>query len=277
MTDKQPFRRGLVVVLLLVMIVTGVSAQRNTDLVQRALDDSTFTWTSFESEGVRIYAQPGSFADRHRAMLLRSVATVLNEVLDIIGEPEYDRMLNVFYLDSREQMERIVGSPVTGLANWSASGVFVVLNPQWRSFEKHEIAHVLTMELWGSPHETSRWMIEGIAVYCDGWCREYSVDEIAWHFLSRDELPPLQELFDDPRALGEIRGGFYSASVIGFIRHQYGVETVRSLWLEGPDKLTEVLGTDIHHIERQWKGYLESTVNKDVEVDLQVIEDSGCG
>ena len=76
-------------------------------------------------------------------------------------------------------------------------------------------------------------MIEGIAVYSDGWCREYTIDEIAFRFLSDGQLPPLQELFDDYGTLGEIRGGMYAASVIGFIRDTYGADALRKVWRDG--------------------------------------------
>jgi hypothetical protein len=82
-------------------------------------------------------------------------------------------VLNVFFVYNRSEMERLVGSPVTGFANWSADAIFLVCSPDWRSFEKHEFAHIITMGIWGTPHETSRWMVEGIAIAADGWCREY--------------------------------------------------------------------------------------------------------
>lgn len=253
------------------------SAYGEVSLVTRALEDSAFTWRSSEAKGVRIYYQAGSFAERHRAMLLRSAAGALEEALECLEEPEYGRLLRVFYVDSREQMQRIVGQPVTGFANWSASGVFVVFNPEWRSFEKHEITHVLTMELWGDPNTGSRWMIEGIPIYCDGWCREYTVDQIAFHLLSSGDLPPLKKFFDDYATLGEIRGGFYAASVIGFIRRTYGAEALRALWVNGHGGLRESIGVDADELEASWKSYLRSKVSADVKVDIETIQRLGCG
>jgi hypothetical protein len=256
---------------------TVVSAQEDANLVQKALDDSTFNWKSCDSKGVRIYYQPGSFAEQHRAMILRSVTTTVDESLEFLGETKYHSTLHVFYVESREEMQRIVGRPYTGLANWTANGVFVVINPDWRSFEKHELTHVFTMELWGSPHAESSWMIEGIALCSDGWCREYAVDEIASYYLATEQLPPLRELFDNFRALGEIRGGVYAASIIGFIREEYGTDTLKQLWLEGSGVLNDLLGAGVDEVEDSWKAYLKLKVNKDVDVDLTVIDDLGCG
>ncbi|UCF06539.1 MAG: hypothetical protein JSV33_05800 [bacterium] len=275
--NRRTLYRSFIVILLSMVITTGISAKKDVDYVKKALEDTTFTWRSAEAKGVRIYYQLDSFAEKHRAMLFRSVTTAVDEALECLGESGYERTLHVFYLESRKEMDRIVGRTYSGFANWTASGVFVVFNPEWRSFEKHEITHVLTMELWGTPDATSNWMIEGIAVYCDGWCREYSVDEIAFHYLSRGQLPPLRELFDNFATLGEIRAGFYAASLIGFIRHTYGAEALRSLWHNSNGALTELLGVDVDKLETSWKNYLKSNVKKGTTVDLETIKDKGCG
>lgn len=264
-------------ILVLAASPNGAFAQDGRGMMQRAKEDSTFSWESLSSDGVEIYYLKDSFAERHRAVLLRSVPVAVREALDCLGEPGYDRIIRVFYLRSREEMERIVGRPYSGFANWSESCVFVVCNAEWRSFEKHEITHVLTMELWGEANPSSGWMIEGIPVYCDGWCREYSVDEMAYHFLSKEDLPQLSALFDDPRALGEIRGGFYAASIIGFIRDNYGANTLRGLWLEGPESLRELTGVDASKLFMLWKKYLESTVDRDIDVDIDTVNELGCG
>jgi hypothetical protein len=274
---RRTLRAGALAISFLVISSWWGSAYGQADLVTRALEDSSFTWRSSESEGVRIYYQPASFAERHRAMLLRSASGALREALECLDEPKYERPLQVFYVNSRQEMERLVGRAVTGFANWDESGVFVVFNPEWRSFEKHEITHVLTMELWGAPDPGSRWMVEGLPIYCDGWCREYSVDEIAFKLLSSGELPPLEQFFDDFAKLGEIRAGFYAASVIGFIRLTYGAEALRALWLNGHGDLEESIGVDADRLETSWKRYLKSAVDTNVEVNLESIKRLGCG
>jgi hypothetical protein len=269
-------RPAVAPLLILILAATGSVAQESDDYVKKALEDSTFAWRSIASGGITIYYRKGSFADEHRMMILRSVSAALDEDLELLGETEYDAPLNVFYLDSRQEMERIIGRPYAGFSNWGANGVFLVLNPEWRSFEKHEIAHMVTMGMWGPPHETSRWMIEGVAVFCDGWCRDYTVDEVAMSLLSGSQLPPLQELFEDYSALGEIRAGFYAASVIGFIYHTYGPQALRRLWDHGCGDMKGVLGDDVGDIENAWKDYLKQTVKTDPHVDLDVINKKGC-
>jgi hypothetical protein len=137
-------------------------------------------------------------------------------------------------------MERIVGSPVTGLANWSADAIFLVFA-------------------------------------ADGWCREYSVDEIAYHYLTAGELPPLPELPTGMRELGEIRGGVYAASVISFFRDTYGPGVIRELWTNGSAVLSDTHGVTFDTIGDSWKEYLERKVGDGVQVDMKPIDDNGCG
>jgi hypothetical protein len=253
------------------------SAQDETDLVRSALANPRFSWRSVEAGGIRIYYETGSFAERHRSTLLRSAQTALDEVCEFVGGPAYGRVLNLLYVDSRERMKELVGQPYTGYAVWSSDAIFLVCNPDWRSFEKHEMTHVLTIGRWGFPDSTSRWMIEGIAVAGDGWCQTYSVDQIAARLAADGELPPIGDLFTSYRELGEIRAGFYGASVIGYIRRTYGTEAVRGLWTRGTAFLRESLGCTAEQLEDAWRSYLRETVSGDTDVDLESIMERGCG
>jgi hypothetical protein len=120
-------------------------------------------------------------------------------------------------------------------------------------------------------------MIEGIPIFCDGWCREYSVDEIAAHLLSEGELPAFQDFFVEYSSLGEIRAGFYAASIIGYIRNAHGMDELRNLWHSGTEDLEGVLGEDLNAIENSWKNYLRLNVEDDIEVDFDTITEMGCG
>jgi hypothetical protein len=259
----------------LVVLMWAQSHAQN--LVQRALDDTYFQWRSVENARARVYYKPGSFAQRHRFTLLRSVTAGMAEDLEFLGQPAYREVLNVFYVDNRNEMERITGSPVTGFANWDANGIFLVFAPDWRGFEKHEFAHVVTMGVWGAPHPSSNWMIEGICIAADGWCREFSVDQIARHLLVSGKLPPMEQLPVRFTELGEIRGGFYAASVIAFIRSEYGIDAVRRIWTGGLGILPDTLGRPFDKIEAMWRDHLEREVGDGVEVDMGKIDESGCG
>lgn len=252
-----------------------VFAQFHQNPVARALE--RHQWQSLAGDGVTVFYRGGSFAERHRHMLLRSAEAALRESLAFLGESGFDDALHVFYVDSREQMEQIAGRPVSGLASTSEHGVLLVVNPDWRSFEVHEITHIVTLGRWGDPHPSSRWMIEGISIAADGWCRTWTVDQIARHLLQRDRLLPLRELFSGFRDLGEVPGGMYAASIIGFIRATRGIEAVRALWQQGSDDFEAAVGATVEDIEARWRDHLERNVDPAVDVDYDAIDEHGCG
>jgi hypothetical protein len=266
-----------VLITVLTLFPMRLYGQETNDYVTRALNDSRFSWESTSDKGITIYYQSGSFAQKHRMMLLGSLKTSISEVLNLLEETKYTDTLNVFYLESRDEMETIVGRPYSGFSNWSANGIFLVLNPQWRSFERHEFAHIVTMGLWGEPDSSSRWMIEGIPIYCDGWCQEYSVQQIAFSLLKTNQLPDIHVLFDNYFNLGEIRAGFSSASLIGFIIDTFGTNKLRELWHDGSARIEQILGKDAATIDESWREYIKRSEVDEIDIDFESIKMQGCG
>jgi len=270
----------VIVVLIPTVMLTAApifSEENDTSLVQGAIANSSFEWKSHVNYRVHLFYQPDSFAEKHRAVLLRSAANAIEEALQFLGEPEYTRVLNVFYVETRGEMEQLIGQPVSGYADWTGSGIFLVCNPEWRSFDTHEITHVLSMSLWDYPAPSSQWMIEGISIATDGWCREYSIDELAYDLLNRDELPGLETFFTNYQSFGEVRAGVYAASIIGYFQEIHGPEVVKKLWIGGSDELTKLLGFNAEQIETSWRSYLESKIQSEVEIDWETIDELGCG
>jgi len=270
------------VISIVTVLVTLAGAQTAANdeyetLADEVLNNSTFDWVLVKSDRVRMHYQPGSFAEQHRFMILRSLDSAVEEALETLEESRYEGGLRAFYFESREEMERAVGRPVAGFSDWGGNAIYIVLNKDWRSFEVHEFTHVVTMGAWGSPHDSCGWMIEGIANAIDGWCREYMIDEVVLHLLGEEQLPPLGEFFEDSGELGEIRAGFYGASFIRFLSEVYGAETVRELWSQGTGALPELLDASLDAIEDRWKSYVKTKVPSPREIDLEAINDVGCG
>ncbi len=276
MSHQNKVLLSVLSIFLFLPFVTG--AQRSGDFLDNVLNDERFTWASMSDGDLTIYYKEGSFAQKHRMMLLSSLKTSIPEVLDILEETGFDDPLNVFYLDSRDDMNALIGKPYSGFSHWTANSIFLVLNPEWRSFERHEFAHIVTMGTWGYPDSTSRWMIEGIPVFCDGWCQDMSIDQIAYSLLKKGQLPDLKILFTDYAGLGEIRAGFSSASFIAFVINEYGTEKIRELWHNGTTgTIEDILGEDIPTLNGHWKDYIRDHGQDGIELDLESIRQHGCG
>lgn len=263
--------------LAVLMLSASLNGQESTDFLQRALHHPDFKWIRLSNENINMYYTEGSFAEKHRVMLLGSLESSIMDASDMLETDGCPDSVNVFYVESREQMEEVIGMPYAGFTNWSTSSMFLVLNSDWRSFERHEFAHLVTMKCWGRPHPSSGWMVEGIPVYCDGWCGEYSVNQVAYYLMKENTLPTLDNLFINYRDMGEIPAGFSSASLAGFIAEEFGAVKLRRLWEEGSDKIEEILEIDLRLIEKGWRDYIKSDAGGKPAVDYQEIIRNGCG
>jgi len=261
----------------ILMLNASVNGQESPGFLQRALHHPDFTWIRLSNENINMYYIEGSFAEKHRVMLMGSLESSIMDVSDLLETDGCPDSVNVFYVESREQMEEVIGLPYAGFTNWSTSSIFLVLNPEWRSFERHEFAHLATMKCWGRTHRTSGWMVEGIPVYCDGWCGEYSANQVAYFLMNQDRLPTLDDLILNYRDMGEIPAGFSSASLAGFIAEEFGAVKLRRLWKEGSDKVEEILGIDSKFIEKGWRDHIRKDARDKPAVDYQEITRNGCG
>jgi hypothetical protein len=277
LVKRKKTKLSIIAIALSLLLPLRSAGGENDDYLTKALNDSHFSWESLSNAKNTIYFQKNSFASKHRVMLLSSLETSISTVLDLLDETEYTNNLNVVYLETRGEMEAIIGKPYSGFANWSADCIFLVVNPEWRSFERHEFAHIVTMGLWGRPNPTSGWMIEGIPVYCDGWCQDYSVLQIANFLLKAKELPELNVLIHEYFNLGEIRAGISSASFVGFILNKYGPDKLKELWRNGSDRIEEILDDSLSNIEKHWIEYIKQSVQKDSNIDYEAIKQHGCG
>jgi len=148
------------------------------DRARLILGDSRYSWTNIETAGARIHYADGSYAERRRDRLTGRVESARQAILDRLGLADYPVTVDVYYVDAREDMRRLTGSPVPGFAYIEGQAVIVVFNEKWRAFERHELAHVIARNVWGETGEPSAATMEGFAVYVDGDCGGYEVGRV---------------------------------------------------------------------------------------------------
>lgn len=269
--------RILLVAATLVLASDPARAQGTDAVIDRALAHPGFTWRSLAADGVRLYYQPGSFAERHRIMLLRSAQAAMVKGLAFLDLESDERELRVIYLDDRAQMEKLIGSPYAGLADAASHGVLLVCNPEWRSFDTHEIAHVLSLSRWGSPIDDSAWMIEGLPIAVDGWCQIADIDRIAGYLMAAGRWPGLAAFTAHASALGEVPGGVFAASLLRYLRGQHGAAIIAEIWRSGLAAVLQARKIDPARVEAQWRDSLRDQANPLTEAEWRKIDADGCG
>ncbi len=260
------------------VLSTGAAGPSAPDTeVDRALGNPKITWRSFAGAGVRLHYLPGSFAERHRVMLLRSARAALARGFAFLEMRADGRELRVIYVDDREQMQRLIGHRYTGYADWAGHGVFLVCNANWRSFDTHEITHILSVGRWGPPNARSEWMREGLTVAVDGWCQTADIDRIAGYLVSEGRWPGLSAFTAKPSALGEVPGGVLAGSLIRHLRERYGARMVESAWRSGLEAALEARKVAPVRLETEWLSSLRKRTDPLTDEEWQKVNAGGCG
>jgi hypothetical protein len=260
-----------------VIALAGIAQSQTPDnTIDRALVNSAFTWHSIADGGVRVFYQPGSFAERHRMMLLRSARAALAQGLAFLEMKPDSLELRVIYVNDRAQMEQLIGHTYSGIADSDGHGVLLVCNADWRSFDTHEITHILSLGRWGEPVEGSTWMTEGLPIAVDGWCQTDDVDHIASYLVSTGVWPGLSEFLAHGRSLGEIPAGILAGSLIRYLRQRYGARIIETAWRSGLDAALKARQADPKQVESDWLQTLKDLPNPLTDAEWEKLE-AGCG
>ncbi|MFL5530360.1 MAG: hypothetical protein ACJ8BC_00045 [Gemmatimonadales bacterium] len=178
-----------------------------------ALVDTSFTWIERQAPGFRVYFLADSYPAAHQDSLLALLPKALAGARELIQAPALAGPVDLFFIESRSEMRALTGVGATGFAQPSARAVFLVTNPEWRAFERHEIMHVVAGQTWGSTGPDSDWLQEGLAQAADGACAGYSNSEVALALAQRHGWIPLSSVIGAFRQQPDVRAYLQAAAL----------------------------------------------------------------
>ena len=250
-------------------------AQEPAGLAATALADSAFSWTGKRAPGIRAWFQPGSHASANRDSLLARHSVGLEADARLIDAPPLPGPLDVFFLASREEMAAVTGHAVTGFAEMETRSVFLVTNPAWRAFERHEIMHVVAASAWGVPAAGTAWLQEGLAQAADGSCGGVPNAAVAAALAERHGWIPFDTMLGRFREQSDLRAYLQAAAFVDFLLREVGPAALRPLWRQGATTESPVAGRALATWEREWR---DSAGAPAMDPDrLDRIEREGCG
>jgi hypothetical protein len=278
MMMNVPARASRVVALASAIAVWSVAC-RGSDApsaeAQRILDDARFGWVTIASPHARIHFLPSSYAAAHEDTLAARVEGARSAVLDRLGIGDYETTLDVFYVDSRQDMNDLVGRPVTGFAYYRDAAIVLVLNDRWRAFERHELTHFVTYDTW--PDGAGPAVVEGLATYVDGACGGYPNGRVARTILDRGEMIPLAVLAADFRSQDDLVAYLEAGSVVEFVAQRRGANVMHTLWSEGLQAAPDLLGIPVTDFDPQFEHWLSVTYDPVPDTAWAAIRSGGCG
>ncbi|HYN81853.1 MAG TPA: hypothetical protein VES88_10160 [Gemmatimonadaceae bacterium] len=234
--------------------VVGTGAAARTLLAREGFD-----WRVFETTHARLHAARRSRVFDRAPSLADSVEQARKTALstleesDLPGEPK----IEVFLLDTREDMKRITGRTISGFALPGELTAVFAAGPGYKPLIRHELTHAISFVRWGELRG-GQWRSEGVATLAQGNCQGHSTDEIAAGYLTSGKLPSVASMLHDFRGIGELQGYIGAASFADHLRRRYGIATLRALWQgRAPDSLTNDLAkADGGNAEREWRAAL---------------------
>lgn len=246
-------------------------------LAKQVLEDSSYTWIVARTPHFRFYYESNTYAAKNFFKLRQDAEAARLHGLKILGERNYAPIIDLFYLDSRERMIPALGTQPVGWSESRSNTVLLACNENLRPLHRHEIMHVLSMNLWELPPQLEAWLLEGLAVYADTPCAGYSLHEIAAHLQREDKLVPLYQLvygFYQPK---DLRAYMQGGSFVQFLFENYGREKFRQLWSHGITGLPEITGKNYREVESEWREFLHGLVPAHSDVDWDTLIEEGCG
>ncbi|MEO6445339.1 MAG: hypothetical protein ABIZ91_15330 [Gemmatimonadaceae bacterium] len=245
-------------------------------LAAAALANREYSWITRQAPGFRAYFLTDSYPARHQDSLLARLDPALSHARSLIGAAPLKEPVDVFFIETRAQMRGIVGAAVTGFAQPSARAVFLVTNPEWRAFERHEVAHVVVGQAWGRAAPNMDWLVEGIAQAADGTCGGFTNSDVAIALAERHGWLPFDDLLLRFRAQGDLRAYLQAAAFAAVLLRDEFASALSDLWKNGATRESAVGGRTLGEIEASWRGALRATRTVPA-AQLDVIEERGCG
>lgn len=231
--------------------------------VTKKVDNLSF---NFPSEG---------YAYDNRDLLVKECMDALKENSAAIKIPMYTDPIKIMFLNSRKEMEDIVGMAASGWTNMWTRQIHIVATTEFSPPIKHEILHMISMTTWGYPHEELIWMNEGLATTTEEYCNGYTVGEIYRYFLEKDLLLSIESLTTDFHGQPSIISYHQSAHIVEYLITNYGLEKFEELWKKGFSSFEEIYLNSFSQIEEEINKRTMEKYPTPVSIDWDVFEE-GC-
>jgi hypothetical protein len=240
------------------------------------LEHPRFEWRTRTTPHFRIHVQPRTLAERHFERLAADVERARSSALALVADTDHP-IIDVFYLSSREQIQLFIGARPKALAVPSHNFVFFVYSDDVRPYHRHEILHLVALDHWGQAAHPADWIVEGLAVFAEGECLEYSIGRIARSLVDRRRIIPIHELIGRFRAQDDLTAYMQAGSFVEHLHRTYGRDALRAVWTRGAAALPDITGKPIDALALDWQSGLRRDSALAGPVDWRRLRREGCG
>jgi hypothetical protein len=174
------------------------------------------------------YTAKGTLADSALPFLHKKLEEYRLTILQMIGEPQYEPTIEVFFFDTPELFTYYIRKQAQGISYARQQLACFIFSRKFDGFSAHELAHIISINLWGPG---ALWMEEGLATLADESLQTKDFHQQAkelWKSGEWLDIQDVQKHFN--RYDGQWRRYVVSASLLKYIQQQYGTRALKECW-----------------------------------------------
>ena len=241
------------------------------------IGNDSISLSSVNYKSFRIYFKDNSYTATHLDNIENELDIAYNKILSVLDIPTYKNGIYLLAVDSKEEMQKVMGYKIKGGAAKGHDLVFFVYNPHIRPQFKHEIFHLISYETWGLTNY--RLLDEGGATYTDNFCfYDNPMYTINSYYLKNGKLFTFDSLindFDNQAKKSDLIAYLQSAGIFKYLYEKYGVEKMKQLWIRGFEDFELIYGFSIKQLEIDWINLIK-TIPVPKDFDINKLKE-GCG
>lgn len=241
------------------------------------IGNDSISLSSINFKSFRIYFKDSSYTASHRENIERELDIAYSRILSVLDISVYNNGIYLLAVDSKEEMQEVMGYKIKGGAAIGHDLVFFVYNAHVRPQFKHEIFHLIAFEVWGQTNY--RLLDEGGATYTDNFCfYDNPMYTINAYYLKQNLLFPFDRLIDDfnnQAKKNDVIAYIQSAGIFKYLYEKYGVEKMKQLWTGGFDNFDSIYHFSVKQLEIDWLNFIE-TIPIPIDFDINKLKE-GCG
>ncbi len=231
-------------------------------------------WQTTEFAAGHIHYLAGSHTARTSVTISAAVDSARKAALAFL-ELRDTQPIDVFFVDTREDMQRLIGRPIGGMVQSGERTALLVYSATYAPFLTHELTHLYTHNHWGAPRN-GRWISEGLAALATGDCQAHSLDALVKGLHDAGELHTWTELASRFNDVDEIAANLEAASIVRHLRGRGGIRAVRAVWMsEGWAEFERTFRQPLTEIERGWLQRVRA-VPVSARLDVRRLHEHGC-
>lgn len=224
------------------------------------------------------------YANERRDSLVDVCMIAIHRNMELLKVDTFSVPYVIRFYPSKAAMKKVTGIGVSGQADFATKSVGLVVTNDPAVMKKenivtppiqHETMHMLAMETWGYPPQSSLWLNEGLATYATNTCNGLTVREVNSYLLNNKMTFPGDSLVEHFYACDEMIAYHQAACYVQYLIEHYGVEKFGALWQAGMSDFEVIYGMPFKELEALVAAELTEAYPNGVEIDWESFK-KGC-